>query len=581
MKVGWVCLVLLGCANVHPSSVMDTDPILTTLLKSMGLMQADLSIQGDILDDPDRPRIVRQLLSHPLDYGTVTQHLGGNTPALLLQSVVPLSGIVISEITRDSLSEHVSSDMPLVLQKLFAELVWCKRDVDIVCSSFTAEELKQLENLFQLVHPEAGLAEADADVLIALGRRVDRAVLCRAMVRLLQAVDVFLAEHEVLAPVQIETAIGRVVVGSSGDDVYDRPAVLIIDPGGNDRYEGVAGVAKRGVSVCIDLGGDDVYAVQQAVGNLGIGALIDLSGNDHYLCTSLGQGVGIAGVGVIDDGQGDDVYQGDIGCQGVGVYGVGLLMDRGGEDQYKGAFLTQGAAGPGGVGILGDVLGNDLYESGGRVRDFREDGYFQCMAQGFSLGVRPLTSGGVGVLVDGAGDDVYRAEYFAQGAAFWGGAGFLIDRQGSDRYEARRYAQGSGVHLAVGILHDQAGHDRYAVWGVGQGCGHDLAVGILCDVRGNDVYRASWLAQGAGNANGIGMLDDVDGDDHYVAERNDAQGYGTPSRTYGSMGLLIDRAGRDLYEGSGGDGQVWKGGFYGGGIDWPMTEKGAVRAPKR
>ncbi len=108
-----------------------------------------------------------------------------------------------------------------------------------------------------------------------------------------------------------------------------------------------------------------------------------------------------------------------------------------------------------------------------------------------------------------------------------------------------------------------------------------LAVGILCDVWGNDVYRASWLAQGAGNANGIGMLDDVDGNDHYVAERNDAQGYGTPSRNYGSMGLLIDRAGKDVYEGSGGEGQVWMGGFYGGGIDWPILEMGTLHVPKR
>ena len=128
-------------------------------------------------------------------------------------------------------------------------------------------------------------------------------------------------------------------------------------------------------------------------------------------------------------------------------------------------------------------------------------------------------------------------------------------------------AQGSGTHLATGLLIDEAGDDQYQLWGVGQGCGHDLSLGILKDVSGDDTYRGSFLCQGAGNANGIGILEDLMGCDTYFTEREDSRGHGYLSRDYGSIGLFLDRGGKDSYEGPGGDGEVWTGGQYGAGVD--------------
>ena len=83
------------------------------------------------------------------------------------------------------------------------------------------------------------------------------------------------------------------------------------------------------------------------------------------------------------------------------------------------------------------------------------------MAQGAARGSRTSLAGGIGILRDDEGNDVYEAEMFAQGMGFYYGVGLLWDRAGDDRYRAVRYAQGNGVHEAAGILRDDSGNDRY------------------------------------------------------------------------------------------------------------------------
>ena len=564
-----LCLALTGCAASRPQGAEEGDPVMETLLHAIGLRLSDVSIPGDTLDDPDRPALTRQLLEHPLTYETAIHSLSGKSARETLTSGAHLIDIAQPAPHRETPDLPLPDDIPLPLRQLIQAIAQCHRDVEV--AGFAPEEREQLGELMALVHPGFERTEAEAEALIALGRRVDRTALVHAALHMLDAIDIFLSEPVDLSPMQLETPMGLVIIGTTGDDVYDTPAALIIDPGGNDRYESVAGVALPDlpVSVCIDLGGDDVYLGPQALGIGGIGIVVDVSGNDTYDGT--GQGAGIAGVGILDDRAGDDAYRGSVGCQGFGLYGAGLLFDGAGDDRYEASLLGQGAAGPGGLGLLADVSGNDRYTAGGEFPDIREDGqFYQSMAQGFALGIRPITSGGIGILLDMAGDDAYRAEYFAQGASFWGGTGLLIDRAGNDRYEARRYAQGAGVHLAVGALIDLSGDDTYHLWGVGQGCGHDLSVGLLIDRAGNDRYEATFLAQGAGHANGIGILDDGGGNYQYIATHPDAQGSGAPARGFGSIGLLIDRGGNDDYEGPGAPGRLWRGGPYGGGIDWPI-----------
>jgi hypothetical protein len=462
-----------------------------------------------------------------------------------------------------------------LLVPLLDELDRGRREVEAEQRRFSRGEQKRIRGLFDLVDPNRGLPEADADSLIVVAGKLDLGVMAGAAARLLKAGERFAAGAKDL-PMRVwppageeaafDTPAGRVVVGGTGENAFGQSAALIVDPAGDDQYGADAhgGSGRPAVSLVIDLAGADEYVGAQGGGLFGVCLLLDLAGDDAY---AGGQGVGVAGVGIVEDRAGDDVYRTDLGGQGFGLFGIGILCDLEGGDRYKGDLLAQGAAGPGGCGVLCDGAGDDRYEAGGRYADFREEGVHLSMAQGFSGGIRPLASGGMGVLYDEGGDDTYEAEYFAQGSSFWGGAGVLIDRAGRDRYEARRYAQGSGSHLAVGVLLDEAGDDRYSLWGVGQGCGHDLSVGALIDRQGDDEYLAEWLAQGAGKANGVGMLDEREGDDLYSAGRDDTQGYGSAYRDHGSIGLLIDRAGVDRYVGAGQDDSLWTGGTCGTGVD--------------
>ena len=95
-------------------------------------------------------------------------------------------------------------------------------------------------------------------------------------------------------------------------------------------------------------------------------------------------------------------------------------------------------------------------------------------------------------------------------------------------------------------------------------------MGRLVDKAGQDHYQATWLAQGVGSSNGVGWLDDGAGDDVYLAEREDAQGFGALARAYGSIGILIDRAGVDQYRLSRENGFVKAMGEYGVVVDWPL-----------
>jgi hypothetical protein len=73
---------------------------------------------------------------------------------------------------------------------------------------------------------------------------------------------------------RIETGIGTVIVGGTGDDAYGPGAAIIIDPGGNDTYER-APAADGAVSVVVDLAGDDRYAGSDIAAG-GLSALVDL-----------------------------------------------------------------------------------------------------------------------------------------------------------------------------------------------------------------------------------------------------------------------------------------------------------------
>ncbi len=212
-----------------------------------------------------------------------------------------------------------------------------------------------------------------------------------------------------------------------------------------------------------------------------------------------------------------------------------------------------------GLGALIDSSGNDNYFAGGRYKDIlRYEDHYISLSQGFAYGLRPMMSGGIGILFDLSGNDVYTSDIFGQGSSYWFSLGTLMDKEGNDKYVSFQYAQGAGTHLCLGILEDEKGDDVYISHGVSQGCGHDLALGILWDKEGNDNYLSESLSQGAGSANGFGIMIDEGGDDgYYVSINANTQGYGNPRRDYGSVGMLLDFSGKDLYRGNGADSTWW------------------------
>ncbi|MBD3367000.1 MAG: hypothetical protein GF405_02350 [Candidatus Eisenbacteria bacterium] len=369
----------------------------------------------------------------------------------------------------------------------------------------------------------------------------------------------------------MDTESGTIVIGGPGPTTYERPCAVVIDLGGDDVYE-LDGDGTQTAQVIIDVAGDDVYEGGDhalGAGFLGVSVLVDLAGDDSYTARSFSIGSGLFGVGVLHDLDGNDRYVGDTCVQGAGAFGIGILRDDAGNDVYESALFSQAFGFVMGSGLLLDREGNDLYVAGLKYTDeIRYFDHYLSLSQGFGFGWRPDASGGIGIMVDGAGNDVYSSDIFGQGSSYWFAVGGLVDYAGNDQYVSYQYAQGAATHITVAALVDVEGDDNYVSKGVSQGCGHDLAVGILHDLAGDDNYTCHDLSQAAGNANGIGVLLDDSGDDVYsVRNPDNTHGYGNRRREYGSVGLFIDAGGDDVYSGHGADGTWWTRSFHGVGVD--------------
>ncbi len=383
---------------------------------------------------------------------------------------------------------------------------------------------------------------------------------------------------------RIETPLGAIAIASPRDDLHrGADPFLLIDPGGADRYVAAAGARfDHPVAIAIDLAGNDAYAAADTLspafgaGALGVGILIDEGGDDRYRGGHLCLGAGLIGVGILIDRAGIDSYEAITASQGAGLFGVGILSDLEGNDTYHAFQQTQGYGYVKGAGLLVDRAGDDRYIADDeRIRfpSAQSKEHNSSLAQGFGFGKRSdfvdgrSLAGGVGILADGEGDDVYRCGVFGQGCAYWYGTGILADAAGADRYDGAWYVQGSGAHFALGILWEGSGDDRYAAAiNMAQGAGHDFSLGFLYDQSGNDRYDAPNLSLGGGNANGIGIFWDVSGDDRYAVEAATTLGLSNTDSRGGirdrinTVGLFVDTGGRDSYPVSKGfarNGRLW------------------------
>ena len=354
-----------------------------------------------------------------------------------------------------------------------------------------------------------------------------------------------------------ENRQGTCVIGGKGPNSYSGDFAFILDIGGDDKYE--LGQAKTGsFRIVIDKSGNDCYFSEETGIAAGIGALdflLDVQGNDSYKSDGYSQGAGLLGIGLLIDNSGDDSYRADWCSQGAGFAGAGIIIDRKGNDNYYSHLYSQGFGYSGGMGILIDEDGNDIYNAGWKYPDSRIPGKaFLSMSQGFGFGHRPWDigislSGGIGILNDYAGNDSYNADFFSQGASYWYALGILHDYDGADRYSAGQYSQGSGIHLSFGALLDDRGDDNYYAYaGLEQGNAHDWSAGCLEDLSGNDVYYGSSSSQGSALTVAVAYLLDAGGSDKYICD-NDKQEYCQGSgraerkRAAYSFGFLIDLGG--------------------------------------
>jgi hypothetical protein len=278
--------------------------------------------------------------------------------------------------------------------------------------------------------------------------------------------------------------------------------------------------------------------------------LLDLEGNDTYIGTSWAQGTGYFGVGILHDVAGDDTYRGRTFCQGVGLFGMGFLIDDSGNDRYEGDGQVQGVGMPRGIGALSDKAGDDEYYAKGRyATGYGTSGVFDAWSQGTGLGFRMLQSGGIGLLADDGGADVYEAGNFSQGGGYYYALGVLCDRgRDDDVYVGSRYDQGFSAHQALGYFHESGGDDVYRTRNaVISGLAWDQSISFFLEDSGDDDYHGGGFSTGASAHNGLTVFVDERGTD---VHRRGAPGRAGPNDYHGgtSLSFFLDDGGqRDRY----------------------------------
>lgn len=602
---------LITAADLPPLLGPQEQLGLDLALRANMMVRADLSYRKDNAETEFRLEKVRRFLHEPLALPQHADEVARDLRAT--DSLAKLAGFLAREreiqLTSPPRSPGIASNPVSYL------VAACERANALITKAFAAvpmeerqrtaalyavEELHQSPELLKKVGADKLDYEAAHLAMLAPHRKTDYTVLAEAFQIVCAAIDDALPALKAHppAPVTRDTPLGKVIVGTTGNDVYRDDALLIIDPSGDDVYlnpaGGADGLAGRPISIVIDLAGHDRYegrrSFSQGSGFWGIGILVDCGGDDTYVAQNCSQGAALFGCGLLADFSGRDRYDADTMAQGAATFGLAALWDRAGDDGYRAAQSAQAYAGVGGCGVLLEGEGNDTYYVGGKYGDNeRYSVHFISCGQGFAIGMRPFAAGGVAALCDLAGNDNYYADIFGQGVSYWYSLGMLLDLGGNDTYRIYHYGQGSGIHLSPGILADWSGDDNYTAHGLCQGSAHDYGVGFLFDKAGNDHYTADEIAQGSVVYNATGIFVDSAGDDLYAgrdAKQCQAAGHDGVRREYGAVGLFCDLGGHDAYVGGGRNDFVWLKPLYGAGVDteitntvWSVAQHSTFRIP--
>lgn len=225
----------------------------------------------------------------------------------------------------------------------------------------------------------------------------------------------------------------------------------------NPAYDLAAARCVISEALLVDVAGNDTYGQMEAPEE-GVDGLCT---DDLLVRRVATAGAGAWGVGVLIDGGGDDTYLGKSVALGAGHFGgTGVLFDQGGNDHYRAIRLAEGFGTLGGTGVLHDAGGNDTYSwylprakyAGAPDHTLGAGGALDTGGNCDGVSRWNLGSGflgGVGILVDDAGDDIYEA---APPARHEPGASGIVRDTGS---------MGFGDGGGFGIFLDNGGHDTY------------------------------------------------------------------------------------------------------------------------
>ncbi len=331
----------------------------------------------------------------------------------------------------------------------------------------------------------------------------------------------------------------NVEVCGVGDDLHDtKNSNLCIDLGGRNRYLGRYGAGIGYSSVLIDLGNEintNFPDASTGIGILGVGIAVFEGSRPDLNGKNIAFGAGLAGVGIMKVDQAFRMESRSMG-QGFGMCGVGLLVSSKGTDSQKIGYLGQGAGIMGGVGWLFNPNGNDRYRAGGLIPDGISQKGFLSRSQGFS-GILP---GGIGLLTDNAGDDLYESGSESQACANGYGIGSLYDLAGEDAYVAQRQAQGYASSEGVAMLFDLAGDDTYMVReNECQSYAVDRSVALVLDRSGDDVVAAHDSQPATAQDGSVAIYLDAEGSDSFSGP----VGVGVQMNGRFGIGVFVDFGG--------------------------------------
>ena len=307
----------------------------------------------------------------------------------------------------------------------------------------------------------------------------------------------------------------NVEISGVGDDLHEaKNSNLCIDLGGRNRYTGRYGAGIGYAGVLIDLGNEtstNFVDASAGVGILGVGIAVFDGIRPDLNAKNIAFGAGLGGVGIVQVTQAFRMESRCLG-QGFGMCGIGLLIGSKGTDTLKLGYLGQGAGAMGGVGWLFNPTGNDRYRAGGLIPDGISKKGYLSRAQGYS-GILP---GGIGLITDFAGDDLYESGSEAQACASGFGVASLYDLAGEDAYFVQREGQAFASSEGSALLFEIAGDDVYMVR---ESECHAFAVdrsfALVLDRAGSDVVAGHDSQPATAQAGSVAIYLDADGSDSF------------------------------------------------------------------